>query len=45
MDWLSVDNKGVGKLLDIRNKAFVLFELVQMAWEEDINRVDISIAP
>lgn len=44
MDWFTVDKKGLSQLLERRGKAFVLFELVQNAWDEKTTRVDIELA-
>lgn len=44
MDWFTVDKKGLAQLLDRRGKAFVLFELVQNAWDEKTTRVDVELS-
>ena len=35
MQWFDVDKAGLAKLLARKGKEFVLFELVQNAWDED----------
>jgi len=42
--WFEVDKKGLEKLLQDRPKSFLLYELVQNAWDEtDATEVDVSI--
>jgi hypothetical protein len=43
-NWFDVDKAGLAKLMAGRPKAFVLFELLQNAWdEESVTRVDVSV--
>jgi hypothetical protein len=41
--WLDVDLSGLEKLLFRRGKEFILFELIQNAWDEACTRVNISL--
>jgi hypothetical protein len=43
MEWFSVDRKGLAQLLERKGKSFVLFELIQNAWDEKSSRVDVSL--
>lgn len=43
MDWFKVDKRGLAQILERKGKAFILFELVQNAWDEDTARVDITL--
>ena len=38
-----VDKQGLAKLLERRGKAFILFELLQNAWDEDTRRVEATV--
>jgi hypothetical protein len=43
-NWFDVDKAGLAKLLAGRPKAFLLFELLQNAWDEEyVTRVDVSV--
>jgi hypothetical protein len=42
--WFAVDKEGLGKLVERRGKAFVVFELLQNAWDcEDARQVDVKL--
>lgn len=43
MNWFNVDKKGLAKLMEGRGKAFVLYELVQNAWDEAAKSVEVLI--
>jgi hypothetical protein len=43
MQWFDVDKAGLAKILARRGKEFIIFELVQNAWDEDTKRVDVSL--
>lgn len=43
MEWFSVDRKGLAQLLERKGKSFVLFELVQNAWDEQSTQVTITL--
>lgn len=43
MQWFNVDKRGLGKLLERKGKQFILYELVQNAWDENTTRVDIAL--
>jgi len=42
-NWFDVDKDGLAKLLDARGKAFIIYELVQNAWDTDAKRVEIHL--
>jgi len=45
-NWFDVDKAGLAKLLAGRSKAFVLYELLQNAWDEpNVKRVDVTVEP
>lgn len=43
MKWFEVDKQGLAKLLERKGKQFVLYELIQNAWDERATQVRISI--
>jgi len=43
MEWFTVDKAGLAKLLERRGKEFIVFELVQNAWDQNVTRVDIAL--
>ena len=43
MNWFEVDKEGLGKLLERKGKKFIIYELVQNAWDQDITAVDINL--
>lgn len=43
MNWFEVDRKGLGQLLARKGREFVLFELIQNAWDENTTAVDITL--
>ena len=45
-NWFDVDKEGLAKLLERRGgKSFVVFELIQNAWDENSTRVDVTLTP
>lgn len=44
MKWFEVDKQGLAKLLERRGKQFILYELIQNAWDENTTRVDVTLA-
>lgn len=43
MQWFNVDTAGLAKLLARRGKQFIIFELVQNAWDQNVTRVEITL--
>lgn len=43
MEWFSVDKVGLSKLLERKGKQFVLYELVQNAWDENTSNVTVKV--
>ncbi|MBX3421828.1 MAG: ATP-binding protein [Pirellulaceae bacterium] len=43
MTWFAVDKNGLGKLVERKGKSFVLFELIQNAWDESTTVVTASL--
>lgn len=43
MKWFEVDKKGLAKLLERRGKSFVILELIQNAWDQNVSRVDVRL--
>lgn len=43
MQWFEVDKVGLGKLLERKGKEFILYELVQNAWDENTKHVSVSL--
>src|ERR1039458_2432774 len=41
--WFEVDKAGLAKLMAGRFKAFVLYELLQNAWDQNVTRVDVTV--
>jgi hypothetical protein len=44
-NWFNVDKAGLAKLLAGRSKAFLLYELLQNAWDQNVTRVDATLEP
>ena len=44
-NWFNVDKKGLAKLMAGKSKAFVLYELLQNAWDQKVTKVDVTITP
>jgi hypothetical protein len=42
MHWFSVDKKGLAELLELRGKEFILFELLQNAFDEESTKVQVT---
>lgn len=45
MNWFDVDKAGLAKLLEQRGRGFTVLELLQNAWDQDVTRVDVTLAP
>ncbi len=43
MRWFEVDKDGLAKLLERRGKEFVLYELIQNAWDQNVTRVNVTL--
>jgi hypothetical protein len=43
MKWFEVDHKGLAKLLERKGKEFIIFELVQNAWDERTTEVRVTL--
>ncbi|MGG5819360.1 ATP-binding protein [Falsiroseomonas sp. HW251] len=43
MQWFDVDRNGLTRLLERKGKEFVLHELIQNAWDQDVTRVDVTL--
>lgn len=41
--WFTVDTHGLAKLVDGKNKVFILYELVSNAWDTDASQVNINV--
>ena len=40
--WLEVDKIGLSKILERRGKSFVVYELIQNAWDQNVTAVEVS---
>ena len=45
MNWFDVDRDGLAQLVSRKGKAFIIFELVQNAWDEDTTEVSVTLEP
>jgi hypothetical protein len=43
--WFEVDKEGLAKLLERRGKAYVIYELLQNAWDTDAKKVEATLVP
>jgi hypothetical protein len=43
--WFDVDKQGLSKLMEGRSKSFVLYELLQNAWDQNVTEVMVTISP
>lgn len=41
--WFEVDKGGLAKLMAGKNKAFLLYELLQNAWDQNVTQVDVTV--
>lgn len=41
--WFDVDKEGLAKLLERKGKEFVLYELIQNAWDTDAKEVNVTV--
>lgn len=44
-DWFDVDKAGLAKLVASKPKAFIVFELLQNAWDQNVTHVDVTLEP
>jgi hypothetical protein len=44
-DWFSVDKEGLAKLLKRKGIEFVLFELIQNSWDQNVTEVSATLQP
>jgi len=44
-DWLTVDRKGLAKVVLRRGYAFILYELIQNCWDTNATFVDVKVKP
>lgn len=44
-NWFEVDKDGLAKLLERRDRSFVLFELIQNAWDTNAKHVKVELTP
>ena len=44
-NWFDVDKAGLAKLMAGRSKAFVVYELLQNAWDQNVTHVDVTLEP
>ncbi len=44
-NWFEINKDGLAKLLKRRSKAFVVYELLQNAWDQDIIKVTVTFEP
>ncbi len=44
-NWFDVDKAGLAKLMAGRSKAFIVYELLQNAWDQNVTRVDVTLVP
>ena len=42
-NWFDVDKVGLSKLLQRREKSFLVYELIQNAWDQNVTKVDVSL--
>lgn len=43
-NWFEVDKKGLAQLIERRGKSFVVTELIQNAWDENVENVEVSLS-
>jgi len=41
--WFEVDKDGLGKLVERKGKEYVLYELIQNAWDQQVTTVDVTL--
>jgi len=44
-NWFNVDKDGLSKILERRSKAFIIYELLQNAWDQNVSVVDVIFEP
>jgi hypothetical protein len=42
-NWFDVDKAGLAKLMAGRSKAFIVYELLQNAWDQNVTEVNVSL--
>jgi len=42
-NWFDVDKAGLAKLVASKPKAFIVYELLQNAWDQNVTRVDVTL--
>ena len=44
-NWFDVDKAGLAKLMAGRSKAFIVYELLQNAWDQSVTQVEMVLIP
>jgi hypothetical protein len=44
-NWFDVDKAGLAKLVASKPKAFIVFELLQNAWDQNVTEVSVTLTP
>ncbi len=44
-NWFDVDKAGLAKLVASKPRAFIVYELLQNAWDQKVTRVDVTLEP
>ncbi|MBW8015104.1 MAG: hypothetical protein FVQ82_02885 [Planctomycetes bacterium] len=44
-NWFDVNNKGLSELVGGRNKAFIVNEMIQNSWDQNVTKVKITLEP
>ena len=44
-NWFEINKEGLAKIVERKGKAFVLFELIQNAWDQNVTEVHVSLKP
>ena len=44
-NWFDVDKTGLAKLMAGRPKEFLVYELVQNAWDQNVTEVNVTVEP
>ena len=44
-NWFDVDKAGLAKLVASKPKAFIVYELLQNAWDQNVTCVDVTLEP